>query len=295
MTVTLRDFTVTDLDWAVDLLVGWDPATPADAYRRVLTGETATMTRCRVAEAEGKPQGLAAIVEFEGVWRPMVSVIVEPDHRGAGVGSLLMADVLPHVTADEASSGMPDGDELSLAIARHWGFEVLGHGVESVVELANRPSMPELPADVRLRTVPAASLPDDLATGLEVFLGEVGDYPEGAIYGNTLSNEAILQMAPEAIWLVITDEAGVLAGTAVDPRPGGEWYVLFTASAPRGRGRGLARAAKQAAHRQAFDGGARTVRTTNEERNAPMRALNEAMGYRRVSGDLRLVRQMNSR
>jgi GNAT superfamily N-acetyltransferase len=294
MTVTIRDFTEADLDWAVDLLVEWDPAAPADAYRRVLTGEAATMTRCRVAQDGDERRGLAAIVEFEGVWRPMVSVVVERGHRGAGIGSLLMADTIPHVTATEAASGMPDDDEVSLGIAQHWGFEVLGHGVESVVDLADRPPMPDLPADVRLLTLSAADLPDDVATALEAFLDEVGDYPEGAIYGNTVSNEAVLQMAPEAIWLMVTDQAGVLAGTAVDPREGGEWYVLFTASAPRGRGRGLARAVKQAGHRLAYDQGARAMRTTNEARNMPMRALNEAMGYRRVSGDLRLVRQMNS-
>lgn len=295
MAVTLRDFTEADLDWAVDLLAAWDPATPGDVYRRVLTGEVARMTRCRVAESEGEPRGLAAIVEFEGMWRPMVSVIVEPDHRGAGVGSLLMADLDPHVMADEAAAGMPDDDEVSLSIARHWGFEVLGHGVESVVDLPERPVAPELPVDVRLLEARAAHLPADVAAALEAFLGEVGDYPEAAIYGNTMSNEAVLQMTPEAIWLLTVDEAGVLAGTAVDPREGGEWYVLFTASAPRARGRGLARAVKQAAHRLAYDAGARAVRTTNEDRNAPMRALNEAMGYRRVSGDLRLVRRVNSR
>ena len=295
MTVTIRDFTDADLEWAVDLLVDWGPAMPADAYRRVLAGEAATMARCRVAELAGTRCGLAAIVEFEGMPRPMVSVVVDRRHRGAGVGSRLMADLDPHVSADEAAAGMPDDDEASLSIARHWGFEVLGHGVESVIDLAERPLAPELPAGVRLLEAQASNLPPDVASALEAFLGQVGDYPEAAIYGNTLSNEVVRQMTPEAIWLLTVDGEGVLAGTALDPRDGGEWYVLFTASAPRARGRGLARAVKQAAHRQAYDAGARAVRTTNEDRNAPMRALNEAMGYRRVSGDLRLVRRVNSR
>ena len=46
----------------------------------------------------------------------------------------------------------------------------------------------------------------------------------------------------------------------------------------RGRGQGLARAVKRIAHRYAFDAGARAVRTTNEERNERMRALNAVAG-----------------
>jgi RimJ/RimL family protein N-acetyltransferase len=91
--------------------------------------------------------------------------------------------------------------------------------------------------------------------------------------------------------VLLVDEDGILAATALDPREGGEWYVLFTGCTPRARGRGLARAVKQAAHRYAYDGGARAVRTTNEERNERMRALNDAMGYAKVSGDVRLLRR----
>ena len=45
-----------------------------------------------------------------------------------------------------------------------------------------------------------------------------------------------------------------------------------------------ARQAKEAAHAQARARGARSVRTTNEERNDRIRALNAALGYRPVSG-----------
>jgi hypothetical protein len=50
---------------------------------------------------------------------------------------------------------------------------------------------------------------------------------------------------------------------------------------------------KQAAHRHAFEAGARAVRTTNEERNERMRTLNASMGYVKVAGDLRLVRRVD--
>jgi GNAT superfamily N-acetyltransferase len=140
---------------------------------------------------------------------------------------------------------------------------------------------------VRLVRV-AASEPDDV--DIDAFLDLVGDYPEAEVYGDRLSNALVLEICPEASWVVLLDDDGVLAGTALDSRDGQEWYVLFTGSVPRARGRGLARAVKQAAHRIAFEGGASSVRTTNEDRNERMRALNESLGYQRVSGDLRLFR-----
>ena len=134
---------------------------------------------------------------------------------------------------------------------------------------------------------------DVAASGLDVdgFLAEVGDFPEVEIYGSRLTNEILLQMAPDLVWVLLVDADGVLAGSSLMPTGEGPWFIGFTGSAPRARGRGLARAAKQAAHRYAFDAGARAVRTTNEERNERMRALNASMGYVKVSGDLRLIRQ----
>ena len=102
-------------------------------------------------------------------------------------------------------------------------------------------------------------------------------------------------MAPDLVWLLLVDADGIVAGSSLMPHVDGPWFIGFTGTAPRARGRGLARAAKQAAHRYAFDSGARAIRTTNEERNERMRALNASMGYAKVSGDLRLIRRVNSR
>jgi GNAT superfamily N-acetyltransferase len=286
----LRDFTDADLDWCVDLLFGWDPSVPADLYRRVLTGAAARLISNRIAEIDGSRAGIASVFQFDGMAHPMLSVVVAPRQRGTGIGSALFADAWSRVSAGEAVSGLPDHDERSLAVARHWGFEILGHGVESVLVLEGRPPNPVLALGVDQASVRADATIRE-GWDLDAFLATVGDFPESAVYGNTLSNAGLLRMAPEAVWVLLADEGGILAATALDPRDGGEWYVLFTGSTPRARGRGLARAVKQAAHRLAYDAGARAVRTTNEERNERMRALNDAMGYAKVSGDVRLLRR----
>lgn len=294
MTASIRDFTDDDVDWAVGLLHDWDPSLPAETWRRIVTGEAAPLRRAIVAEVGGERVGLGAVNEPEGLPYPFISVVVDASHRGRGIGAAMYAELLPLVAEADAGSGMPDHDEHSLAIARHWGFEVLGHGIDSVLDLDVRPPDPVLPEGVLARVVTGA----DVATsGLDVdgFLGQVGDYPEVEIYGSRITNDILLQMAPDLVWVLLVDAEGILAVSSLMPMEEGPWYIGFTGSAPRARGRGTARAAKQAAHRYAFDSGARAIRTTNEERNERMRALNASMGYAKVSGDLRLIRRVNSR
>lgn len=58
----------------------------------------------------------------------------------------------------------------------------------------------------------------------------------------------------------------------------------FTAVRPEARGRGLARNLKIATIRRAKELGITMLRTENEERNAPMRAINAALGYQPLPG-----------
>ncbi len=290
MTPEIRDYTADDAGWIIDMLAEWDPTIPRDYWRRAVTGEVGSTDLFRVATVGGRPVGSVVIMRFEGMPRPFVSINVLPEYQAQGVGSALHRHLREHLPPGEVTSGMPDSDQRALDVVRHWGFEVLGHGIDSVLALSGAEPAPELPAGVRIVVRPAAmTTGDDL--DIDGFLSEVGDYPEAADYGNSLSNAVVMEMAPNAVWLLLADDQGILAAVALDPRDSDEWYVLFTASSPRARGRGLARAAKGAAHRYAVEGGARSIRTTNEERNTRIRALNDALGYRAVSGDIRLVRR----
>lgn len=294
MTASIRDFTDDDIDWAAGFLHDWDPGLPLETWRRIMTGEAAPMRRAIVVEVGGGRVGLGGVNDPEGLPYPFISVVVDAGHRGRGIGSAMYAELLPLVAQADAGAAMPDHDEHSLAIARHWGFEVLGHGIDSVLDLDVRPPDPLLPEGVEVRIVAGA---DVVASGLDVdaFLAQVGDYPEAEIYGTQTTNAILLQVAPDLVWLLLVDAEGIVAGSSLMPTVEGPWFIGFTGSAPRTRGRGLARAAKQAAHGYAFDSGARAIRTTNEERNERMRGLNASMGYAKVSGDLRLIRRVNSR
>lgn len=293
MGTELRPLTDADIDWCVDLVDDWDPTLTRGYTSRLMTGEAAPIVRADLAWVDGERAGLGMVITPAGLPYPLLHVLVAPEYRGAGIGRALHEAVGDSLPPGTVGSGMPDSDAASLAVAEHWGFEVLGHGIESVLVLAGRPTGPDLPADVRLVRLPAR---DVASAGIDVdgFLAQVGDYPEVEVYGSSMSNEVLLANAPESVWLLLMDEGGIVAGTAVDPRPGGEWYIGFTAVLPRARGRGLARVAKEQAHRWAQAQGATAMRTTNEERNIRIRALNEALGYRRTSGDLRLVRRAST-
>lgn len=291
---TIRAMDDGDTDWAVALLHHWDPSLPRAFWHRVVTGEAAPIRLALVLECDGARRGLAAVNEPEGLPYPLVQVLVEPGSRGQGLGTGLFAAVLPSVAHADAGAGMPDSDAASLAIARHWGFEVLGHGIDSVLDLDAACGPAAVPEGLAVQVVPG-SLAVGSGWDVDAFLGRVGDYPESEIYGSDLTSSALLDMAPDLIWVLIVDAGGIVAASSLMPQAEGPWYIGFTATEPRRRGQGLARLAKQAAHAHAWAHGATSVRTTNEERNTRIRALNASMGYRPVSGDLRLVRRVNSR
>jgi GNAT superfamily N-acetyltransferase len=290
MSVTIRDFADADADWVVALLVGWDPSLPEAFWRRVVTGEAAPIRRCVVAECSGSPCGFAAVNDPEGLPYPLLNVLVVPEFRGRGIGSVLLAEVLAAVGAGDVGAGLPDHDARSLAVAQHWGFDVLGHGIDSILEFDGDLPAPTVPPGMAIRVAEGAQA---VAAGWDIdgFLARVGDFPEAQIYGSELTNSVLLSMAPDLLWVLVVDEEGIAAACSLMPQDEGPWYIGFTGSDPRVRGRGLARLAKEAAHAQARARGARSVRTTNEERNDRIRALNAALGYRPVSGDLRLVRR----
>ena len=290
MDLTLREGGPADTDWTVALLRDWDPSLPEEFWRRVVTGEAAPIRRFLVAERAGARCGWVAVNAPEGLPYPMANVLVAPDLRGRGIGSALWAAVLPEVGPEDVGAGLPDHDEHALAIAAHWGFEVLGHGIDSVLDLGDGVPAPHLPAGVTVHLAPGAGA---VSAGwdIDAFLARVGDFPESQIYGSELTNSVLLGMAPNLVWVLVVDEEGIAAACSLMPQDEGPWYIGFTGSDPRVRGRGLARLAKQAAHAHAWAEGARAVRTTNEERNTRIRALNAAMGYRPVSGDLRLIRR----
>ena len=83
---------------------------------------------------------------------------------------------------------------------------------------------------------------------------------------------------PELFFIALAGEQPV--GYATMDNYGVDAYHGLTAVVRRWRGRGVATALKHAQIAKAKDAGFRRLVTASEERNAPMRNLNEKLGYR---------------
>ena len=245
MTARIRDFTDDDVDWAVGFLHDWDPGLPTEAWRRIVTAEAAPIRRAIVAEVDGERIGLGGVNEPEGLPYPLISVVVDAGHRGRGIGSAMFAELFPLVAQADAGSGMPDHDEHSLAIARHWGFEVLGHGIDSVLDLDVASAGPCLPDGVEARDRGRCRR-GGLGARRRRFLAQVGDFPEAEIYGSPTH-----QRRSSCRWHPTWSGCSSSTPTASSParrscRTGeGPWFIGFTGSCPAGS-RARAGAGRQA-------------------------------------------------
>jgi len=76
---------------------------------------------------------------------------------------------------------------------------------------------------------------------------------------------------------------GEIIGFTLVTRDGERMWSEMTATLPQHRGRGLARLVKSAALQRAAEGGVTVAYTSNDESNAPMRAVNSRLGYCRVA------------
>jgi GNAT superfamily N-acetyltransferase len=226
--------------------------------------------------------------EHERYW---LGVWVLPEARGKGVGSALFA-----AASDAARAAGKTGFQTELSEAQAEGHRFLAKRgfVETDrskmvrLDLAGlEPPDPRPPGGIRLVTL--AERPDTLpgvhATALETFPDIPGDED---LHVGTLEEFAARDVEragiPKDGFFVALDEAtGEVAGYASLLFEAGSTTVAYhdmTAVRRAWRGRGVAGALKRATIAWAVSNGLVALDTGNDENNAPMRAVNLALGYR---------------
>jgi mycothiol synthase len=228
--------------------------------------------------------------DFDAYW---ADIAVRPDARRRGVGSALYATLSDaardagkahlHIAASEAR---PD----AIAFLAHRGFveydrwKVLELDLRTLGEVAAAGP----PPGVEITSLEARP---DLIDGVHrVALASFRDIPTG---GEPIDPGSLDEFRARDV-----DRAGIPHGgfvIALDASTGdaiGYASLIFlpgsttrahhdmTAVLPAWRGRGVGRALKRATIAWAKSAGLESLETGNEERNAPMRALNETLGYR---------------
>jgi mycothiol synthase len=230
--------------------------------------------------------------EPPGVARAELDVL--PERRGSGLGSTLLtaAGVWAHGRGyTELLGPVAEDDHASLAWAERRGFREVERNSLLVLDLEDieRPSV-EPPDGIEIVTW--AERPE-LARGIyevarEAYPDVPGEGEEMPPFADWLSMD--MQGSgdrPEATFIALAGDevVGYAKFSLGDARP----HVAFhdmTGVKRSWRGRGIAAALKRAEIAWAKENGYTRLETFNEERNEPIRRLNERHGYRPTPGQI---------
>ncbi|WP_404387044.1 hypothetical protein [Humibacillus xanthopallidus] len=297
--VDVRPLDTQRVDEAIAILTGRLPHLPrAEAGLPFESPELFPLRVCHTAHDEQDrivAVGLVQRVVFAPPQRCALRIIVARDAEGAGVGSALRVSLLPHVPTTMTTLGTSvfDDDQRSLAIARHLGFEIEKHGIESSLALGDVASLPQspLPPGVTLHEVPDLQFAD--ADAVERMLRASQTNPEAAIgFVMTLESFGSMLAAGEEPVCVLARVGDAPAGITFGGVQAGVLSIAYSGVDPAFRGRGVMRVVKERAHLVAARLGATVSNTTNEEHNVGIRRVNADLGYVVRSGIYRMVQDL---
>ena len=236
-----------------------------------------------IAELDGVPVGVATTDEFGGAPDGDLAYLtlrVLPERRRSGVGGALHARAAEHARSlgkERFYAVVRHDDADSLAFYGHRGFDEVGRMQDVFLDLGTA----ELPADTSLVEIaPAAG---HLRGAYEVALEADADVPSGeTLRSGTFDQWRERNFGPLTIpeLTLVALEGGKVVGYAILHRHTDDTAQhAMTGVARAARGRGIARALKLAQIRGAQAAGFRYLRTQNDLSNAPMRRVNERLGY----------------
>ncbi len=270
------------------------PDDPAAAEEIVDWRRQAEAMAWLLAVEDGADVGAAIVVHGwhapPGVGR--IDLYVRPAASGRGVGSALLArssSWLRDRGCAEATGTIREDDGASLSWAARRGFVEIGRSSVLVLDLdAVEPPEPAPPDGIRI--VAWAEDPG-LARGMYgVYCEASPDIPgeeeaEVPGFSDWLANDMHgVSDRPEATFVALAGaEVVAFAKLAIPPVGDVAWHDL-TGVRRAWRGRGIAAALKRTQVAWAKANGFRQLKTSNEERNAPIQHLNRKHGYRREPG-----------
>ena len=260
------------------------------AYREALEG-AAHVLAVRGGEAVGA--AFAALDPDQRARDALLAWIgVLPEERGAGVGSALVAGVAGWAagTGLEAVEGyVAEDDAESLAWAGRRGLAEVGRDSWLALDLrAVVPPAAAPPAGVQIVTL--AERPELLSGVYEVAREAYPDIPGHEGEMEPFDDWVALDMSgpnddPEGTFVALAgaEVVGYSKFHLPQAMPGVAVHDI-TGVLRAWRGRGIAGALKRAQIAWAKERGYERLETWNEERNTPIRKLNERLGYRLAPG-----------
>ena len=234
-----------------------------------------------LAELDGElaGSGLASRSEMAGLGSLAPRVL--PEARRRGVGTALLRELAGHVAAlGFAEANALVEDEGSLAFAERFGFREFDRQVEQVRAVRDEEAQPLVPEGVELVSLAERR---DLSSAVytQLAVEALADIPVSPPLQVSLEDwEREWTSFAEGTFLAIAD--GEIVGCAGlmrdDDQPGRAEHSL-TAVRRDWRGRGVAKALKQATIAWAGANGIRELYTWTQRGNEAMQGLNARLGY----------------
>jgi GNAT superfamily N-acetyltransferase len=208
-----------------------------------------------------------------------ITVSTRADRGGQGLGSRLFAAALAE-PGDEVTrlvGCVLDGDQTSMDVARHWGFERTQTSITSACVLEDAAYV-EPPEDVTVEVCDDLTFDDE--ESVEAMLRASQTNPEADLgMVLTLSGLRTAAAPGQRRVAVLTRVEGRPAAISFALADGDQMHVMYTGVDPSLRGRALGRWTKARLHARAYRLGIRMALTDNEESNAGIRHVNDQLGY----------------
>lgn len=238
-----------------------------------------------IAELDGEPVGVASVERFGGdpdSDLASMTIRVPRENRRRGIGTALDRRCSEHARRLGKSRlwvALRGEDADSLAYYTHRGFEEVGRMREVWLDLEQAAVTPVVPDGIRMSTL----TPEHERGAYEVALEAEPDIPSGAdlvpgSFERWRERSLGPLVMPELSFVALDGErvVGYALLGRFDAETADHWMTGVARSA---RGRGIALAMKQQQIAAAKDAGWRFLRTQNDLANAPMRRVNEQLGY----------------
>lgn len=292
-----------------------EPATVEQVRERIRdSGGGRTVTRLVATDdATGQVVGYGHMLRDDWMEPGLfwAHVAVDPRARRQGVGSLLYENLLNWARERGGATFRGEAREAipaALPFAERHGYHVDRHIFESTLGLATfdeRPFLPTLDAAraAGIRFFSLADLGDTMEARRKLYEVErvvARDIPGGSesatrpfeIFLREVCDPA--QYRPDTQLVAAAGEDWIGMAGVLDFPANRSMYNGITGVLPAYRGRGVAKALKVLAIEAARARGAAYVRTNNDSQNAPMLAINRALGYQPEPGYYRLLATLDS-
>lgn len=207
-------------------------------------------------------------------------VIVRGSHRGRGIGTELHRLAVEHARSLGTASLLVNFQESPAGVRF-----ALAHGFRETraetLSLLDPRTISDPVPDLDLRPVsgidPRLVYEIDIAATRDMPASEpAGDMPYEEWEQHVLRHPLF---TPQGSFVALVDGVPASLSLLTVDRESGRAGNFFTGTLAAHRGRGLAHAVKLASIEWAAANGVRSLTTTNDERNAPMLAVNRRLGY----------------